>query len=60
MEKIITEKNFASIEIINWIVEPALIIEKLKKEIFLELDGLAPVETPLFSAPLQYIDHPYP
>ncbi len=47
--RITSEKTLESAGEVQWVIEAALEAEDLKKEIFQELDRLAPVDTPLAS-----------
>jgi 3-hydroxybutyryl-CoA dehydrogenase len=47
--RITSEKTLESAAGVQWVIEAALEVEELKKEIFSELDRLAPVDTPLAS-----------
>ncbi len=47
--RITSEKTLESAAGVQWVIEAALEVEELKKEIFRELDRLAPVDTPLAS-----------
>jgi 3-hydroxybutyryl-CoA dehydrogenase len=49
MARIISEKTLESAAEVQWVIEAALEVEDLKKELFQELDRLAPVDTPLAS-----------
>lgn len=44
---ITTKKDLSSATTVDWVIEAALEIEDLKREIFQELDRLAPAKTPL-------------
>ncbi len=47
--RITSEKTLESAAGVQWVIEAALEVEELKKEVFQELDRLAPVDTPLAS-----------
>ncbi|MCX6009257.1 MAG: 3-hydroxyacyl-CoA dehydrogenase family protein [Chloroflexi bacterium] len=49
MERIIPEHDLSSAAKVSWVIEAALEIEALKKQIFKELDRLASPKTPLAS-----------
>lgn len=47
LDRITTESDLLKASLADWVIEAALEEEDLKKEIFKELDHLAPVDTPL-------------
>ena len=47
LDRITPERDLSSSAKATWVIEAALEIEDLKREIFQELDRLAPIETPL-------------
>ncbi len=47
LERITTENDLTKASMVDWVIEAALEQEDLKKEIFKDLDRLAPVDTPL-------------
>jgi 3-hydroxybutyryl-CoA dehydrogenase len=49
LDRITPENTLESAAKAQWVIEAALEIEELKKDIFQELDNLAPVDTPLAS-----------